>query len=65
MSNWKSLHDYRELPKCLRDGRGTAFNIVLGVFIPGMIGNIMNLKSVPAYPQQLINGVTVVVAARV
>jgi ribose transport system permease protein len=46
----------------LKGGRGSAFNTLLGVLILGMIGNIMNLKDVPAYPQQVIKGVIIILA---
>ena len=46
----------------MRDGKGTALNTLLDVFIPGMIGNIMNLKGVQAYPQQVIKGVIIIPA---
>ncbi len=46
----------------LSGGRGTAVNTLLGVFILGMIGNIMNLKNVPAYPQQVIKGLIIIFA---
>ena len=39
-----------------------AINTFLGVIILGMIGNIINLKDVPAYPQQLIKGVIIILA---
>ncbi|WP_345774936.1 hypothetical protein [Sinorhizobium prairiense] len=35
---------------------------MIGVLILGLIGNIMNLLSVPAYPQQIIKGVIIVFA---
>jgi ribose transport system permease protein len=46
----------------LSGGKGTALNTLLGVFILGMIGNIMNLKNVPAYPQQVIKGLIIIFA---
>lgn len=46
----------------LAGGKGTAFNTLLGIFILGMIGNIMNLENVPAYPQQVIKGLIIIVA---
>ena len=45
----------------LRERRGSAVNTFPGVIIPGMIGNIMNLKDVPACPQQIIEG-TIILA---
>ncbi|GIQ62075.1 sugar transport system permease [Paenibacillus cisolokensis] len=46
----------------LNGGRGTALNTLLGVFILGLIGNIMNLMNVPAYPQQVIKGLIIIAA---
>ena len=46
----------------LSGGRGTALNTLLGVFILGMIGNIMNLKNVPPYPQWIIKGLIIIFA---
>lgn len=46
----------------LSGGKGTVFNTLLGVFILGMIGNIMNLLDVTSYLQQLIKGVIIILA---
>ncbi len=46
----------------IKGGKGTVLNTLLGVFILGMIGNIMNLMNVAAYPQQVIKGVIILVA---
>ncbi len=46
----------------LSGGRGTVINTMIGVLILGLIGNIMNLMSVPAYPQQIIKGVIIILA---
>jgi ribose transport system permease protein len=46
----------------LNGGKGNALNTLLGVLILGMIGNIMNLLNVPAYPQQVIKGGIIVAA---
>ena len=46
----------------LNGGKGTALNTLLGVLILGMIGNIMNLLNVPAYPQQIIKGLIIIAA---
>lgn len=46
----------------LSGGKGTALNTLLGVFILGMIGNIMNLEEVPAYHQQVIKGLIIIFA---
>ncbi len=46
----------------LSGGRGTAVNTLLGAFILGIIGNIMNLMNVPGYPQQVIKGIIIIIA---
>jgi ribose transport system permease protein len=46
----------------LSGGKGTVINTVIGVLVLGLIGNIMNLLSVPAYPQQIIKGLIIIVA---
>lgn len=46
----------------LSGGKGSIVNTVVGVLILGLIGNIMNLLSVPAYPQQIIKGGIIVLA---
>ncbi len=46
----------------LSGGKGSVINTMIGVLILGLIGNIMNLLSVPAYPQQIIKGVIIVFA---
>jgi len=46
----------------LSGGKGSLFYTVVGVLVLGLIGNIMNLLSVPAYPQQMIKGAIIVVA---
>lgn len=46
----------------LNGGKGTALNTLIGVLIIGMIGNIMNLLDVPAYPQQVIKGFIIIFA---
>ncbi len=46
----------------LNGGKGSALNTLLGVLILGMIGNIMNLLNVPAYPQQVIKGLIIIFA---
>ncbi|SDN03603.1 ABC transporter permease [Ensifer sp. YR511] len=46
----------------LSGGKGSVLNTVIGVIILGLIGNIMNLMSVPAYPQQIIKGTIIVLA---
>lgn len=46
----------------LSGGKGTAVNTLLGVLILGMIGNIMNLMNIPAYSQQVIKGLIIIIA---
>jgi len=46
----------------LSGGKGSAINTLLGVLILGMIGNIMNLMNIPAYSQQVIKGLIIIVA---
>ena len=46
----------------LSGGKGSAINTLLGVFILGMIGNIMNLMNIPAYSQQVIKGLIIIFA---
>lgn len=46
----------------LMGGKGSAFNTLLGVLILGMIGNIMNLMNIPAYSQQVIKGLIIILA---
>ena len=46
----------------LSGGRGSAINTLLGVLILGMIGNIMNLMNIPAYSQQVIKGLIIILA---
>jgi ribose transport system permease protein len=46
----------------LNGGKGNALNTLLGVLILGMIGNIMNLINVPAYPQQVVKGLIIIAA---
>lgn len=46
----------------LMGGKGSAVNTLLGVLILGMIGNIMNLLTIPAYSQQVIKGLIIVLA---
>lgn len=49
----------------LAGGQGKVVNAIAGVFILGLIGNIMNLLSVPVYPQQIIKGVIIIAAVLV
>jgi len=46
----------------LNGGKGSAINTLLGVLILGMIGNIMNLMNIPAYSQQIIKGLIIIIA---
>lgn len=46
----------------LSGGKGSAFATLVGVFILALITNIMNLLSVPTYPQQIIKGLIIIVA---
>lgn len=46
----------------LSGGKGTVVNTVIGVLVLGLIGNVMNLMSVPVYPQQIIKGAIIVLA---
>jgi ribose transport system permease protein len=46
----------------LAGGKGGAVNTLMGVLILGVIGNIMNLASVPGYHQQVVMGVIIVAA---
>ena len=46
----------------LNGGKGNVVNTLLGVLILGMIGNIMNLMNIPAYPQQIIKGIIIIAA---
>ncbi len=46
----------------LSGGKGTVINTVIGVLVLGLIGNVMNLLSVPVYPQQIIKGAIIIFA---
>ncbi len=46
----------------LAGGYGSATHTLLGVFILGMIGNIMNLTHVSSYQQQVIKGLIIIAA---
>jgi ribose transport system permease protein len=46
----------------LMGGKGSVGNTIVGVLILGLIGNIMNLLSIPAYPQQVIKGLIIIAA---
>jgi ribose transport system permease protein len=46
----------------LSGGKGKVGNTVVGVFIIALIGNIMTLMNVPPYPQQIIQGLVIIIA---
>lgn len=46
----------------LSGGSGSAMKTVVGVLVLAMIGNIMNLMSVPSYPQDVIKGIIIILA---
>jgi len=43
-------------------GKGKIVNTVIGVMVLALISNIMNLMSVPVYPQQIIKGLIIIAA---
>lgn len=49
----------------LSGGKGTVGNTIIGVLVLGLITNVMNLLSVPAYPQQIIKGIIILFAVLV
>lgn len=46
----------------LAGGKGEVFKSVIGALVLALIGNIMNLMAVPAYPQDIIKGLIIVIA---
>jgi ribose transport system permease protein len=46
----------------LNGGKGKIINTAMGVLVLGLVSNIMNLVSVPVYPQQIIKGVIIIIA---
>ncbi len=44
----------------LSGGKGKVVNTLIGVMILALITNIMNLMSVPAYPQQIVKGLVII-----
>jgi len=46
----------------LGGGKGSVPLTVVGIFIMGLINNIMNLSNVPAYPQWCVKAVVIIVA---
>lgn len=46
----------------LAGGKGSVIKAVIGAFIIALINNIMNLKGVPAYPQEIVKGCIIIAA---
>ncbi len=46
----------------LSGGKGNALNTFLGVLILGIISNIMNIKGIPGYHQQVVKGLIIIAA---
>lgn len=46
----------------LTGGRGTVLGVIIGVFILGIINNLLDLMNVAQYPQMMLKGTIVVVA---
>jgi len=46
----------------LAGGNGKVVNTLMGVWVLGMIGNIMNLLNISSYPQQVLKGVIIILA---
>jgi ribose transport system permease protein len=46
----------------LAGGVGSVFKTVAGVLVLALIGNVMNLLSVPPYPQDIIKGIIIILA---
>ena len=46
----------------LSGGQGTVLHTIVGVYVLMLITNILNLLSVPSYPQQIIKGIVIIVA---
>jgi ribose transport system permease protein len=44
----------------LEGGKGNIILVIFGVLILGLIGNIMNLMSIPDYPQKVIKGLIII-----
>jgi ribose transport system permease protein len=49
----------------LAGGKGSTVNTVMGVLVFGLISNIMNLMSMPVYPQQIVKGLIIIAAVLV
>ena len=46
----------------LAGGKGSVIKAVIGAFTSALINNIMNLKGVPAYPQEIVKGLIIIAA---
>ena len=46
----------------LAGGSGKVIHTLMGVWVLGMIGNVMNLLNIPNYPQQVVKGVIIILA---
>ena len=46
----------------LEGGKASVVNTIIGVLIMALIGNIMNLLSIAAYPQKVAKGVIIIAA---
>ena len=46
----------------LAGGKGNVVKAVIGALIIALISNIMNLKGVPAYPQEIVKGCIIIAA---
>ena len=46
----------------LSGGEGTVLYTVVGVLVIAVIGNIMNLMSLAAYPQMIVKGAIIILA---
>lgn len=46
----------------LLGGKGFVIRAVIGALVLGLIGNVMNLMSVPSYPQDIIKGFIIIAA---
>lgn len=46
----------------LEGGKASVVNTVIGILIMAVIGNIMNLMSIAAYPQKVVKGIIIIAA---
>jgi ribose transport system permease protein len=46
----------------LAGGKGSVIKTVIGALTIALISNIMNLKGVPAYPQEIVKGCIIIAA---